>query len=433
MPRRIRNFDRTLSWKPTVVHRPRDAEEVAKAVSDAVDRGGRIKAVGSSLSWSDIADIPEAVIQLDEMASISVDRDAKLATVQCGAKLSSVNNALAAEGLAFENFGSIVSQTAGGYTGTGTHGTGGSIPILSSYIESMRLVDGTGTIHELSREKEPELFSKARVHLGALGVVTDITFRCVEAFSLEEQLEFWPYDQVLAELDELVANNDYLKLWWLPYQKKIQVYRFNRTTEPNTRRGVQEFFDSSGLSGFVFSHLIGMTRLVPRSIPRFLGVIQGLGFRPHRRIDRSDKIIRYAGSIPRHQETEYAIPREHASEALGRVRDLVMNQNGYWVNFPQEVRFVAGDDIPMSSCYQRDSCYLGGYIASKKWAPQYYADFEKLMAEYQGRPHWGKTFNRTAAELQALYPEYDAFNALRKKCDPHEVFRNAFIDRVFPE
>ena len=433
MARRIRNFDRTLSWKPTIVHRPRTADEVAKAVAQAADRGGRVKAVGSSLSWSDIADVPEAVIQLDEMSTISVDREAKLATVQCGAKLASVNNALAAAGLAFENFGSIVSQTAGGYTGTGTHGTGGKIPILSSYIESMRLVDGTGTLHELSRDSEPELFSAARVHLGALGVVTDITFRCVDAFSLEEHLEFLPFEQALSDLDEIVATNDYVKLWWLPYQKQIQVYRFNKTTEPNTRRGVQEFFDSSGLSGFTFSQLIGLTRLFPRTIPRLLGVIQKLGFKPHRRIDRSDKIIRYAGSIPRHQETEYAIPRESAAEALGEVRKLVMKRNGYWVNFPQEVRFVASDDIPMSSCYGRDSCYLGGYIASKKWAPDYFVDFEKLMANYRGRPHWGKTFNRTAEELRALFPEYDAFDRQRRVCDPDGLFRNAFIDRVFPE
>ncbi len=432
MPRRIRNFDRTLSWKPTAFHRPRNTEEVAEALALATERGGRVKPVGSSLSWSDIADIPEAVIQLDEMSAITIDRDAKLATVQCGAKLSAVNDALAAAGLAFENFGSIVSQTAGGYTGTGTHGTGGDIAILSSYIESMRLVDGTGTVHDLSRDSEPELFSAARVHLGALGVVTDITFRCVEAFSLEEHLEFLPFERALSELDEIVANNDYVKLWWLPYQKEIQVYRFNKTTKPNTRRGVQEFFDSSGLSGFVFSQLIGLTRLFPKTIPRLLGIIQKVGFKPHRRIDRSDKIIRYAGSIPRHQETEYAIPREQAAEALSEVRELVMKQNGYWVNFPQEVRFVAGDDIPMSSCYGRDSCYLGGYIASKKWAPQYYVDFEALMAKYKGRPHWGKTFNRTADELKALYPKYDTFNALRRQCDPHDLFRNKFIDRVFP-
>ena len=60
-------------------------------------------------------------------------------------------------GLAFDNIGSIVTQTAAGYTGTGTHGSG--TPLLSTFIEEMRLVDGEGVIHELRPNQEAELFS----------------------------------------------------------------------------------------------------------------------------------------------------------------------------------------------------------------------------------------------------------------------------------
>lgn len=432
MKKTIRNWDRTLAWTPNAIHEPRDAAEVAAIVQQAVNRGGRVKAVGSSLSWSDAADIPDEVIGGANLAAVTVDREAKRATVGTGAKLKNVNDTLAAHGLSFENFGSITMQSAGGYTGTGSHGTGGRTPVLSSFIEALELVDGRGEIHQLSAESEPDLFSAARVHLGALGVVTQITFRLVDAFDLEERLEIVDFDKALANLDQYVDGNDYCKFWWLPYSDKIQVYMFNKTTKPRTPITLQERFDSSGLSGRTFAGLLGISRLRPKLAPWMLPAVEKLAFQDHVRIDRSDRIIKYAGTIPWHQETEYSVPRADAAEAIEAMRQLVLTASGYKVNFTQEVRFVAGDDIPMSPAQGRDSCYLGAYVASLKWAPRYFLDFEALMDRYAGRPHWGKSFDRSAAQLRALYPGYDAFNALRTQCDPTGVFRNRFIDRVFP-
>jgi len=430
--RTIRNWDRTLSWTPRVVHAPRDAGEVAEIVRRAADRGGRVKAVGSSLSWSDAADIADEVIVGDKLSRILVDPAGMRVTVGSGAKLRDVNEVLAGHGLSFENFGSITMQSAGGYTGTGSHGTGGRTPILSSFIEAMELVDGEGRIHRLDAATEPGVFSAARVGLGSLGVVTNITFRLVEAFDLEERLEIVDFDRALANLDRYVDDNDYCKLWWLPYSDRIQVYQFNKTARPRTRLTMQERFDASGMSGLTFAGLLGVSRLHPGATPWLLPGVERLAFRDHVRVDRSDRIIKYAGTIPWHQETEYAIPRENAAEAIERMRHLVLSATGYKVNFTQEIRFVAADDIPLSPAQGRDSCYLGGYVASLKWAPRYFLDFEALMGEYSGRPHWGKSFDRTPGQLRALYPRFDDFAALRADLDPRGVFRNRFIDRIFP-
>ena len=432
MPRRIHNWDRTLNWTPSAIVAPRDTGEVVAAVKAAAQHGQRIKTIGSALSWSDIAGIPDQAMVLDNMKRITVDPGAHRVKVQAGAKLRDVNEALAAQGMGFENFGSIIKQTAGGYTGTGTHGTGGKIQLLSSSIESMELVDGMGEVHQLRADSEPELFSAARVHLGCLGSITEFTFRCVDAFDLEENLEIVDFDTALANLDNYVDSNDYCKLWWLPYSDKLQVYMFNKTDKPRTKRTLQEHMDATGVSGVGFGGLLGFTRMRPQAMSWIMPAVERSSFKPRTRVDRSDKIIKYAGAIPRHQETEYAIAREDAAAAIDRMRDIVNNGAGYKVNFPQEVRFVAADDIPMSPATGRDSCYLGGYISSLKWAPSYYLEFEGMMADFGGRPHWGKSFDRSAAELRELYPAYDSFNALRRKYDPEGIFRNGFVDRVFP-
>jgi len=430
---KIRNWDGTQSWTPEAIHHPQNEEQIVELIRRARDTKKRVKVVGEALSWSDIIDVPTTAMRFDKMASIlEVDQDRRRICLQPGARLNYVNEVLAQHGLAFDNFGSIILQTAAGYTATGTHGTGGRTPILSTRIEKIRLIDGLGKIRELNADHEPDLFSAARVNLGCLGVVSEITFSCIDAFDIEERLELVDFDTALADLDNTVNTNEYCKLWWLAYTDKIQVYTFNRTTRSRGGFGFTGFMDRSGLSGILFTGLMGLGRAVPPVIPLLNNTVQKLHFHPRRRVDRSDRVIKVSSGIPIHQEAEYAIPIEHAAEAIDRTRMMVLKAD-YRVNFPMEVRFVAADDIPMSPASGRDSCYIGAYVAGLKWASAYFAEFEELMRDYQGRPHWAKSFTRSWEELRNLYPAYDSFNQLRQSCDPQGLFRNRFVDRVFPD
>jgi L-gulonolactone oxidase len=143
-------------------------------------------------------------------------------------------------------------------------------------------------------------------------------------------------------------------------------------------------------------------------------------------------VIKVSSSIPNYQETEYAIPIDKAAPAIDETRKLILKAD-FRVNFPMEVRFVAGDDIPMSPASGRDSCYIGAYVGSLKWAPPYFREFEALMSNYDGRPHWGKSFSMPHMDIRSVYPAYDEFNRLRRGCDPYNLFRNSFVERVFPD
>ena len=70
------------------------------------------------------------------------------------------------------------------------------------------------------------------------------------------------------------------------------------------------------------------------------------------------------------------------------------------------------------------------WIPEKIYEPK---KFEALISDYEGRPHWGKRFSGTHEKIRKLYPAYDDFNQLRRSCDPNGLFRNRFVDRVFPD
>ncbi|HZZ79121.1 MAG TPA: D-arabinono-1,4-lactone oxidase [Gemmataceae bacterium] len=49
---------------------------------------------------------------------------------------------------------------------------------------------------------------------------------------------------------------------------------------------------------------------------------------------------------------------------------------------------------------------------------------------FQARPHWGKHFPLTHADVERLYPRLYEFCTLCRRVDPHGVFRNEFVERV---
>ena len=52
------------------------------------------------------------------------------------------------------------------------------------------------------------------------------------------------------------------------------------------------------------------------------------------------------------------------------------------------------------------------------------------MDELGGRPHWGKRHFQTADTLRPRYADWDRFQAVRARLDPHGRFANAWTDRV---
>jgi len=52
---------------------------------------------------------------------------------------------------------------------------------------------------------------------------------------------------------------------------------------------------------------------------------------------------------------------------------------------------------------------------------------EKELAPFKARPHWGKLFTVTPAELKSIYKKLHDFIQLSKKYDPQGKFRNEFL------
>jgi len=426
-----------LHWKnwagnqqctPERIERPATERGLVRIVKQAAAAGQRVKVVGSGHSFTGIALTDGRLIKLDDYGRVlSIDREKQTATVQAGITIARLSQQLDKQGLALENLGDINYQSISGAISTATHGTGRALGGIATQVTALRLITGDGSIVDCSADKEPDIFSAARVGLGALGIISTVTLRCVKAFNLRAVEMPERVDQVLERLDENIETNDHFEFFWVPDTGWALTKRNQRTTAPLATRGLlKEFRDDILVSNFAFEALCRIGRLRPSLIPRVARALPQTG-----RTEYVDKSYRVFSSprMVRFYEMEYGIPAEAALEAFNRARTF-LKQSGLVPIFPVEVRFTKGDDIPLSTASGRDSCYIAVHVFEGMQYQQYFEAVEDIMNDYGGRPHWGKLHFQTAETLAPRYPQWDEFQRIRALLDQEGRFSNPYLDRV---
>ena len=422
----VRNWAGNQRWIAASRVEPRATEEVADVVRHAAESGRRVKAIGAGHSFTEAASTDGVQLSLDRMTRVlDVDVSSGRVRVEAGIRLHALNEALATVGLALPNLGDIDEQSIAGAIATATHGTGLELGNLATTVVGMELVDGRGEVRRL----DDDLLRVARVGLGALGIVTEVTLQCIPAFRLHARETVEPLDDLLDGLIEHVAAVDHFELYWMPGGgRRCQVKRNVRTDEPLRPQPRLGYVRDKWLGENVgFGLVCRVGRRFPRAAPRLAKVVtSATGERDL--VDRSDRVFCSPRRV-RFVEMEYGIPIEHLADAVRALRTFAATLPTP-VLFPIEVRVSAADDIPLSTGFGRRS----GWIAVHQYrgAPyeEYFAGVERIMDELDGRPHWGKLHGQRADTLAPRYPQWADFQAARDKLDPDRTFANPYLQRV---
>ena len=410
------NWSRGQSCAPAEHVRPATRAEL----SEAVARGRAVRVAGAGHSFSGVVPTDGTLLSLDRLDRVlDVDRDSGLVRAEAGIRLHRLVRELHAHGLALPNLGDIDAQSLAGALVTGTHGTGRKLGNLATSVEAMELVLADGS--ELTVDSGDELRG-ARIGLGALGVVAAVTLRCVPAFRLHAVDRPLPLDDVLGELDRHVDGNDHFELFTFPHSP-IALTRTNNRSDsaPSPRRPRREWLQDVVLDNHVFGLLNRVARRAPKTIPT-LNRLAGRSASQRERVADSFDIFA-SPRLVRFEEMEYALPREHAVEAMRAARQILER---YPVSFPIELRFSAGDDALLSPAHARDSAYVAVHVYEGMSYDAPFREVEAVMAEWGGRPHWGKRSFLSAAELAPRYPRWADFAAIRERLDPDGRFVNAW-------
>lgn len=226
------NWSGTESARAGRSYLPESTAQVAAVLAEHHAANAPVRPIGSSISPNGIG-LPTdggssiSIALMDKV--LAVDRDERTVTVQAGARVQAVVDALAELGLSLENYASIAEQQMGGFTQVSAHGTGALVPPVDDQVLALTLVTAEGAVLRLRADAETEaerrLFRLARVGLGALGVVTEMTLRVVPRHLLREVT--W----IISRKDAcdptlnaaMIRRHRHVRYMWVPYTDDVIV------------------------------------------------------------------------------------------------------------------------------------------------------------------------------------------------------------------
>jgi FAD/FMN-containing dehydrogenase len=384
------NWSGGVSCRAHEIATPAGEVELAALVERAAREGHTVRPVGSGHSFSPLVATDGYVVSLDALAGIeSHDREQLSATVRAGTKLNALGDPLLEQGMAMENLGDIDVQALGGALATGTHGTGRMLGNLSSRVSWLRVVTGGGAILECDAESDPDLLRAARVSVGALGIVTAARLRLLPAYRLHERTWRGPLDEILEKLDSLIADHRHFEFFYFPKHD------------------------------FAEAKAIDLTHADPATVADKAG----------ERIDWSARILPSIRE-ERFNEMEYSVPAERGPECVRAVVARVRTRHPE-VTWPLEYRTVAHDDAFLSPAQGRATVTISVHQDGRYPFRELFEDVEPILLEHDGRPHWGKFHSASAKVLSSRYPDWEHFQAVRRRLDPGGMFLNEHLSAIF--
>ncbi len=402
---------------------PKDEGELIDLLRNAP---GPIRPVGAGHSFTALVPTDGTLLSLRNFSGLkSHDAQTLTATFGAGTRLGDLGPALDDIGQALANMPDIDSQTLAGAIGTATHGTGRTLGALHSYVSGLKLVTPRGDVIDCSSEQNPEIFAAARVSLGALGVITEMTLRNVPTHRLKRRAWLAPLDELIERFDELALNNHSFEMYYIPFCSAAMAITINPTDEPAQPRGADQDNDAVMQIKQARDWLSWWPGLRRRALD-----LATKDFEPEEAVDTWHRIFPSSREV-RFNEMEYHLPSEALMPAFKQVRERIESQH-HDEFFPIEIRVVRGDDAWLSPFQGHE---VSGSIAVHRYHLEdplpYFADLEPIYQPYEGRPHWGKMHTLDPVQLASRYPRWRDFLDVRASLDPEGRMLNPYLRSLF--
>jgi FAD/FMN-containing dehydrogenase len=457
--------------QPLKLFRPATLDELRSILRQAAADGGRVKAVGSGHSFSDVAVTRDYLIDthgLNQPLDLEADllrpgagTDTLFAT-EAGIVVADLNEALWNAGLGLVNLGGYDGQTIAGVVSTSTHGSGLAFGPLSSQVVSFTVVGENGTTYRIEpangitdptqwAARHPDVtlmqddtwFAAGQVGLGCLGVVYAVVLRVRPRYYLKEERTLSTWSQVKQDLaaGAVLQANAHYEVLINGYQTSGDhtciITRRNEVPEPaNPADAPQRNFFVELAASIPGSDeaLLTVLNLFPQLTPDVID--QAMRAIVANYVDRSYRVFNVgkANYVPAYgSEIGFTLDRYLA--AIERILAIAAKRQQLgqaYLTSPFALRFVKASSAYLSMMQGADTCMvefpmLDHTIGGKELLQE----IETEMFAFGGRPHWGllNFLSDAGGLIEAMYPLLPNWLDVFHQIGPNGTFANAFTER----
>lgn len=414
---RLKNWAGNIEYSTDRVQTSTSIEQVR----DYVKKENKLKVLGTRHCFNNIADSKDQFLSLRPMDNvIAIDAANRTVTVGAGITYGKLCPYLDCKGFALHNLASLPHISVAGACTTATHGSGQKNGNLATAASGLEIVTADGKVVNLSRERDGETFNGAVVGLGALGVITKVTLDIQPSFVMRQYVyENLPLSELKDHFDAIESSGYSVSLFTDWQKHRInELWIKSRVEEGQAFHATPEFFGAK----LATRNLHPIAELSAENCTEQMGVPGPWYERlPHFRMG-------FTPSAGKELQSEYFVPRQHAVEAILAVERL-RDQVGPSLLIT-EIRTIAADNLWMSPCYQQD-CVTIHFTWKPDWpaVSKLLPVIEKELAPFNARPHWGKLFTISPAELNRIYKKMPEFVELSSRYDPQGKFRNEYLNK----
>ena len=414
---KLKNWAGNLDYSTDRLYATTSLEQVR----DYVKKEGKLKVLGTRHCFNNIADSKDGFLSLKPMDKvIALDPAKHTVTVGAGITYGQLCPYLDSKGFALHNLASLPHISVAGACSTATHGSGEKNGNLATAASGLEMVTASGDVVNISRERDRGTFPGAVVGLGALGVITKVTLDIQPTFLMRQYVyENLPLIQLKDHFDAIESSAYSVSLFTDWQKQRInEVWIKSRVEEGQAFHATPEFFGAT----LATRNLHPIAELSAENCTEQMG-IPGPWYErlPHFRMG-------FTPSAGKELQSEYFVPRQHAVEAIlavERLRDQVSPHL-----LISEIRAIAADELWLSPCYEQP-CVTIHFTWKQDWPAvrKLLPVIEKELVPFRARPHWGKLFTTSPAELKDIYNKMPEFVELGKKYDPQGKFRNEYLNK----
>lgn len=421
------------SWNDNISYKYESLYKITseKELQEVVKKSEKIRVFGNKQSSADIASGVATLVDIRNYNEIvSYNESEKTITVQSGIILGDLLEIIEKKGWCIPCLPDINTITIGGALATGTHGTSGKL--LSEYATNFRIILADGSV-KIVTDKD-NFIDAIRVSLGALGVLSEITFQCEPIYTLH--VKEGPEDDTvwLPKIKERLKKHDFLRILWLPHTDKGYVITGNKI-DPNTE--ITEDLGPAYLKHrrtaskvlYKYSHVF----------PWITAIANKLLYRGFFSSTKEHKGSLYQATVTKSRGStlelaEWTIGLDVFPEVFEELKTEINKwSNKSFIHIPMDIRFVYKDKSWLSYAYQKDVVTMGCVSRNAATADTYEAfkSIEKIFLKHGGKPHWAKRFMAKDAQLSKVYDKWEDFKILRTKFDPTNKFMNPYLEKLF--
>lgn len=452
------NWGGTVKCNPVKRFNPESREDIISIVAEARQNNKKVRVAGRGYSWSPLVATDDYLIFVNKLNRISINKDKTLVSVETGATIDEVAEFFIQNNVCIPS--NVVAGMGdgqyGGIIAAGCHGSGIEAGCVSDWVETFEVITADGECRTFSVEKDGEKVMNAlRISLGMFGVIYSMTLRVQPMFNVEVSESKVPLPAVLDNLKNLVIGNDYLQMWYNPFNDRLLVHRANRTNKEVTRNSfgnpiVNKFWKS--LEQEANRLALNMLETDPALTPDMVRS----SFAMARTYDYVANIVHYTHNtdysyiLDRYKIVDIEILYELDPEmdAVRKAFAILNKKVKQWSKlgkFPLNVascfRFIKSSECTLSPAHGNSHTGLVEIYANYK--TDGFVEFAGEVATKwldnlpKARPHWAKAFQfmpDAVPIIKRVYkPQIAEFLEVKESTgvDPDNMFVNGCLEKIF--